>query len=587
MEPRRTYARAFCGEDKGNFRGPKNQFVRRRRIEGLAGRVLLSAATMLLLVAYATGTYASAQAPAVKAYQSASIKAEPGLQCNLHSAGTQAAGVPVFTDSDGFARFQAVPAAKGDATAALTLDCKNSQGTTSSFPVDLSSVATFASHPVDLALAPGVDRPALSGNPLSHTQADLLKLGYGLRPDAVKDAGAYALWLQAASKAGRMLNQQGPNLHEHTVTTPGNSGGWAGSVLTGAPNYISTIAVFNVPKAIPGGDQTGTTEIAIWNGLGGYGTGSGLIQGGLSVYTTPTAASYSTWREYCCGDPDSNSRGGVAFGGNFVPNPGEQIFSQEWYCDASGNLNINGGYGCTFLENLTTGAILNCTNASGKPCWSVKANPLCSANPKAANCMTLGQAAEFIIENQSPQVSPTSTAFTDFTPAITMSGFAYSSQTNSYSKSITTDPGVNLLTDWTKTGSHLVVGLGGTNQTTFTMEPTQPSFGLYCLGPLITTNWTTFELTSFQWASTGAHAKAPGPGQCTWYDRGPRPGEIRPGNSGIIYGFVNNHVDVSGSMGNFGNIPAGQYVVYDVYTDPNIDNYLVVTAIPGFAKPPF
>ncbi len=236
--------------------------------------------------------------------------------------------------------------------------------------------------------------------------------------------------------------------------------------MTGAPSYISTYAVFNVPTAIPGGDQTNNTEISIWNGLGGFGTGSGLIQGGVGLSTSPTAASYDSWREYCCGDGDSNG-----FGGAFVPNPGDQIYSVEWYCDSVGNLNLNGGYGCTYLHDLSTGAILNCTSATGSPCWSVQALPLCSSNPNVKNCMTVGLAAEFVIEDQSPQLEVPSTAFTDFAPQVTMSGGAYSAKTGSFSQTISTDPQVTILTDFTSTTTHMHVTLGTSDQTYFNIEP--------------------------------------------------------------------------------------------------------------------
>lgn len=49
--------------------------------------------------------------------------------------------------------------------------------------------------------------------------------------------------------------------------------------------------------------------------------------------------------------------------GAFTPNPGDKIFSQEWYCDSKGNPDLNGGYGCTYLMNEKSGAILNCTLA--------------------------------------------------------------------------------------------------------------------------------------------------------------------------------------------------------------------------------
>jgi hypothetical protein len=41
--------------------------------------------------------------------------------------------------------------------------------------------------------------------------------------------------------------------------------------------------------------------------------------------------------------------------GDPIPNPGDTIYSQEWYCDSQGNLNLNGGFGCTYLVDQTTG----------------------------------------------------------------------------------------------------------------------------------------------------------------------------------------------------------------------------------------
>jgi len=509
-------------------------------------------------------------AVAQTSYEPASVLALPELQCKLYPTGTDASeGVPVYTDDDGYARFHAVRATSVDAVRSLTLDCTNPTGKPSAYAVDLTAAATFAPNPINLAKERGTDRPALQGDPLSYSQSELIESGYGLRPDPT-DTAAYARWLVSATTAGRMLEIKRPSLHEHTVTSS-QAPAWVGTVLTGKPNYISTDATFNVPTAHPGGDSTTTTEIAIWNGLGGFGTGSGLIQGGVNLYTTPTAASYGSWREYCCGDGDSNG-----YHGAFVPKPGDSIYSQEWYCDASGNLNLNGGYGCTYLHDLTTGALLSCTSATSKSCWSVKALPLCSVSPKAANCMTVGRAAEFIIENQSPQVSKTSTAFTDFSPQVTMTGSAYSSQTSKYSQTVNNDPTVSLLTDFTKTTTHIVVAIGATGQTYFSIEPGETSYPLFCQGPLYTSTAPT-PLTSFKWASKGAGAAAPGPGQCAWADRGPRGVEIKSGNSNIISGYLNQ----------VANLPAGKYAEIGVYTDANAGNDLVVTQIVGIVKPPF
>ena len=412
-----------------------------------------------------------------KSYVPASVHALPGLQCKLYPTGSDpSSGLPVFTDDDGYARFHAVPASAGDEVNMLTLDCTDSAGKTYSYSVDLMSEDTFAPRPLNLANERGVDRPALTGDPLSYTQSELIQAGYGLRPDP-EDAEAYSQWLESASRPGRFLEAKRPERPSHTVYTT-QAAPWVGSVLTGKPNYISTQATFNVPAAYPGGDGTEDTEIGIWNGLGGYNTGSGLIQGGVGLQTTPTTAVYYSWREYCCGDPNSNG-----YGGAFTPSPGDSVFSQEWYCDSSGNLNINGGYGCTHLHDLTSGAILDCSSATGSPCWSVPALPLCSKNPSAPNCMTLGLAAEFIIENESPQMKPPGVAFTDFWPQVTMTGSAYSSATKKYSQTISTDPSVHLLTDFTTDTTQIFVSLGTSNQTYFSLNTVPAAIAVRAANP--------------------------------------------------------------------------------------------------------
>ena len=213
-------------------------------------------------------------------FEAASVPAAPGLQCKLFPEGRPTESVPVATDDDGYARFFAVKPSGQGAVTHLTLDCKDESGKTSSYVVDLSSSETFASRPFEVSKEKGTDRPPLKGDPASFTQRQLIELGYGLRPDKTKNPAAYERWLAAATKSGRMLEAKYPDLHSHTITA-GPGGPWVGSVMTGKALYPFTEATFNVPNAIPGGDGTSVTEVAIWNGLGGYGTGAGLIQGGV------------------------------------------------------------------------------------------------------------------------------------------------------------------------------------------------------------------------------------------------------------------------------------------------------------------
>ena len=212
---------------------------------------------MTSVQAQATANATAALTSPTKSYAAASVHALPALECKLCPIGTDPSkGIPVSTDDDGYARFHAVRPTAGDAVQRLTLDCKDAAGKTSSYSVDLTSSDTFTPRPLNLANERGVDRPALKGDPLSYTQSELIQAGYGLRPDPVKDAAAYARWLAAASKPGRMLEAKHPDLHSQTVTSI-TSPWWVGSVLTGAPNYISTEATSTT--GIPGGDATTTT----------------------------------------------------------------------------------------------------------------------------------------------------------------------------------------------------------------------------------------------------------------------------------------------------------------------------------------
>jgi hypothetical protein len=386
------------------------------------------------------------------------VQVAPGSTCDLSdAAGASSAKIRVYSDDDGYARFHAVRPQPGTQATQLSLRCTDAKGKPHSYPVNLHDAAVFAPHPLNIAHEAGIDRPALAGDPLRYTQLQLLKTGYGLRPDPAKDAAVYARWLASARIAGRMLRTVRPSLRTHGVSTV-TAAPWAGSILTGAPAYVSTEAVFNVPTAIPGGDATSTTEVAIWNGLGGYNQSAGLIQGMIFLQTTPTAAGYASGREYCCGYARSNG-----YGGAFTPSPGDQIYSQEWYCDAQGQLNINGGYGCSLLVDMTSGAVLSCTQAQGSPCWSAPAGPGCATTPNNNNC-NLGLSAEFIIENQI-------SAYTDFQPRVTMSGSAYSTTTGRYSQTVTSDPSVLLAADSTTTTTHLSVTLGTTDQTYFDVNP--------------------------------------------------------------------------------------------------------------------
>src|ERR1700693_3138072 len=113
-----------------------------------------------------------------KSYEPASVRALPGLQCRLYAERSDPfKGLRVFTDDDGYAPFHAVPVSANAPVQRLTLDCKDSEAAPSTFSVDLTSDQTFEPRPLDIANERGTDRPALTGDPLSYSQSELIQAG--------------------------------------------------------------------------------------------------------------------------------------------------------------------------------------------------------------------------------------------------------------------------------------------------------------------------------------------------------------------------------------------------------------------------
>ncbi len=230
----------------------KSYILRNKSVAGWS-RLMAGSCLAILMAAASQGQESAALK---RSFHPASVRALPGLECQLYPEGSvPSKGVTVFTDDDGYARFHAVRAAASDKIQRLALSCKDSGGRSSAFSADLTSEDTFRPRPLNLAGERGTDRPALAGDPLSYSQSELIQAGYGVRPDPEAEPAAYSRWLAAARMPGRMLQAKRPSPHSHTVTTQ-TASPWVGSVLAGAPYYISVEGGFNVPTAIPGGDET-------------------------------------------------------------------------------------------------------------------------------------------------------------------------------------------------------------------------------------------------------------------------------------------------------------------------------------------
>ncbi len=122
------------------------------------------------------------------------------------------------------------------------------------------------------------------------------------------------------------------------------------------------------------------------------------------------------------------------------------------------------------------------------------------------------------------------------------------------------------------TGYDLATGLGSPQHALIYELSGASSYPLICHGPLVTTGTST----PFKWASQGAGAASPAPGECAWADRAPQGTEIQSGGGNVI----------EGNMGKVANLAAGKYGAVGVYNDPD-GHHMVVTQVVGFVAPPF
>lgn len=405
-------------------------------------------------------------------FEPASVAVAAGSNCVLHPEGNQdpKESIHVNADADGVARFLAVRPKLPNSVERLALECTEANKRTRTYSVDLRSEATFTSRPFDATRTTLAVRPALSGDPLRSTPEELVKAGYGLRPDPTENPDAYQRWLAAATvpvhklRTDRTLvpfpisrqrylkpSEQAPVLNAKVYKTP--SSGWTGAILQGSYQKKATSAqtisyVFNeanvvVPKVTPGP----TTAMTIWNGL------DNVFQAIIDVTSTKTAAYFGIHRQSF----DPHNEGTDTAGTRFTPAPGDLIFIEEWYCNAKGGVDLNGGYECSFMLDLTQATVWECDQAESSDCPSYTLDASDLGNGK------LGFQAEFIIEDDTNQVDKDSEEWPIFSP-VTMVGTANvikgdGIKGSAKSVATNTDPTVLLLTDNNKSNRHLRITL--------------------------------------------------------------------------------------------------------------------------------
>jgi hypothetical protein len=413
-------------------------------------------------VATADAPPSQGQSLAAARYQAASVVVPGGGGCLLHPQGVtdpkRTASLRV--DADGVARFNALRATAPAATTRLELDCTDSAGKKTTYPVDLMAPETFAQRPFDPARAGLELRPALVGDPLSFTQEELSNKDYGIRPDPVAAPAQYARWLQIATTPMHKLRSVDVHLAPADATAgaaipvggadagpitpnasidvePWASAGWTGAILTGSYQpasqqaYAYAQASFTVPSATP---ATGNTQMSIWSGLDAQ-----VFQAIVWVQVIGSTPTYFLARQCfnCTGG------GGNTQGVNFTPNAGDSMQSEVWYCDAAGNINMQGGYECSKIVDFTQNVEWDCTKAGDPTCPSEVIPPTSFH----------GQYADFVVELDTDEVSgaayadewPNFSTITMSTDALVVTG---DSSTGTH-VNVGTDPAVQVAPDWT------------------------------------------------------------------------------------------------------------------------------------------
>jgi len=146
-------------------------------------RVIAGFFGTFLVIGSASGQPSVAAAPdhgtkSAPSYAPASLQVPPGSLCLLSDASNPTgSSLSVVADDDGYVRFHAVRARHGETTEHLTLKCTNNAGESSTHSVDLTSETTFVPRTLDVMKERGVDRPALTGDPLRLESAELVRSG--------------------------------------------------------------------------------------------------------------------------------------------------------------------------------------------------------------------------------------------------------------------------------------------------------------------------------------------------------------------------------------------------------------------------
>lgn len=300
----------------------------------------------------------------------------------------------------------------------LDVHCTTPDGTSHVHPVNLSPVAGRSI--VVREMPDGPMRPALTRDPMTYSNEELVAAGYPRRPT---NPAHYNRWLAdvmtpkvlaqptirtAPTKHGNMMTMAG--LPESTKWTPN----WSGYIMNGSGVYLEAYGTFTMSQVNDGWDAPGLQQCASnaiggsqfspgpacifiidstpWVGIDGTKQGDPIVQAGIeSIWqyfyeesfipglpSVPmVSGDFFWWTEYLPGD--------TQYPGGYPVSPGDKVFIDVAVTDSNGALDINGGYGSFYVS---------VTPADGSVGWTYYG---LTGAPSGAPPMT-GATAEWIME---------------------------------------------------------------------------------------------------------------------------------------------------------------------------------------------
>jgi hypothetical protein len=298
-----------------------------------------------------------------------SVPTLPGATCVLRAA--LGDGVPdtellrLHADGRGAVHVHVHPQSAASATPVL--DCTDPAGTRAAFPLEVHGDADAAAQPAEDEPVPTEPVPAI--DPAEATDAEIAAAGFPPRPDRTAAPEAYERWASAVSQLRFRVTGAGI-AHEERRNVTFASNNWSGAVTTTSPltPYTSVSGTWRVP-AVTGESKTSADYSSMWVGLDGFGGSGDLIQCGTAqdiwtIDAPPTLPlifqSVYSWVEYVPNAPVETP---------LTVSPGDTVFAVAWACDANGNEAAYGGYGCLFLQDLSSPTLFYSTTIQQPLGW--------------------------------------------------------------------------------------------------------------------------------------------------------------------------------------------------------------------------